>query len=134
MVQKKNTRDPLKERYWRKVVQNFKDSGLATKQFCQREGLSESQFYSWRREIGKRDQEEPIAKSKARRSKKVVREHQPSPAVPEFIPVKLVTVTSEPQPAPLEITSPAGFVIRIAAGVDARLLHLVLSVLKDLAC
>jgi transposase-like protein len=47
--------DPAKESYWRKVLKRFAASGLSVREFCKREQLTESQFYAWRRTIGKRD-------------------------------------------------------------------------------
>ncbi len=48
-------RDPAKEASWRKVLKRFSDSGLSVREFCQREQLTESAFYAWRRTIGERD-------------------------------------------------------------------------------
>jgi len=51
----KNGRDPAKEVYWREVFQRQAASGLSIREFCQREKLTESAFFSWRRTIGQRD-------------------------------------------------------------------------------
>ncbi len=51
----KRQRDPAKEAYWRKVLERFSASGLSVRTFCQREQLTESAFYAWRRTIGERD-------------------------------------------------------------------------------
>lgn len=51
----KHQQDPAKEAYWRKVLKRFAASGLSVREFCQREQLTESQFYAWRRTIGERD-------------------------------------------------------------------------------
>jgi hypothetical protein len=48
-------RDPVKEAYWRKVLKRFSASGFSVREFCQRERLTESAFYAWRRTIGERD-------------------------------------------------------------------------------
>ena len=48
-------RDPAKEAYWRKLLKRFSASGLSVRAFCQREQLTESAFYAWRRTIGERD-------------------------------------------------------------------------------
>lgn len=49
-------RDPAKEASWRKVLKRFSASGLSVRAFCQREQLTESAFYAWRRTIGERDE------------------------------------------------------------------------------
>lgn len=50
-------RDAEKERRWREVLSRQASSGLSVREFCQRERLTESQFYAWRRTIGERDGE-----------------------------------------------------------------------------
>lgn len=51
----KQYRDPSKELSWREVLNRQASSGLSVRAFCKREQLTESQFYSWRRTIGERD-------------------------------------------------------------------------------
>ena len=48
-------RDPAKEALWRKRLKRFSASGLSVREFCKREGVTESAFYAWRRTIGERD-------------------------------------------------------------------------------
>jgi hypothetical protein len=50
-------RDTVKETHWRKHVEAQEASGLAVRAYCQDEGLSESCFHWWRREIARRDRE-----------------------------------------------------------------------------
>lgn len=47
--------DVAKEAYWRRVLKQFSASGWSVREFCQREQLTESAFYAWRRTIGERD-------------------------------------------------------------------------------
>jgi hypothetical protein len=51
----KRQRDPAKEVFWRNTLQRFVASGLSVREFCQREQLTESAFYAWRRTLGARD-------------------------------------------------------------------------------
>ena len=51
----KHQRDPAKEAQWRGTLQQFASSGLSVREFCKREGVTESAFYAWRRTIGERD-------------------------------------------------------------------------------
>ena len=48
----KSPRDPAKEVFWREALQRFAASGLSIREFCQREQLTESAFYAWRRTLG----------------------------------------------------------------------------------
>ncbi|MEO1495515.1 MAG: hypothetical protein AAFV43_00015 [Planctomycetota bacterium] len=50
-------RDAAKERWWREAVSQQAASGLSVREFFNRERLTESQFYAWRRTIAERDGE-----------------------------------------------------------------------------
>ena len=49
-------RDSAKEALWRKTLKQFSASGLSVREFCKREGVTESAFYAWRRTIRERDE------------------------------------------------------------------------------
>ena len=51
------------EARWRELVARQSKSGLGVRGFCQREQVTESAFYAWRRELRLRGQEQPIPKS-----------------------------------------------------------------------
>ena len=53
----RSRRDREKERQWRKRLSDHGASGLSVRAFCRREGVTEPQFYAWRRELAKRDLE-----------------------------------------------------------------------------
>ena len=48
-------RDANREAKWRETMSAWKASGHTVKQFCQEHGLKDSAFYSWRRELRRRD-------------------------------------------------------------------------------
>src|SRR3972149_3908651 len=50
-------RDAAKERFWRDVLKRQAKSGLSVRAFCQREQLTESAFYAWRRTVAERNGE-----------------------------------------------------------------------------
>lgn len=50
-------RDGEKERVWRGRLKEFERSGESIRGFCRSRDISEPQFYCWRREILRRDQE-----------------------------------------------------------------------------
>ena len=62
-------RDPRKEAFWRKQVGAQQISGLSVRDFCREQGLAESGFHYWRREIDKRDREAAVVR-KPRKAKK----------------------------------------------------------------
>lgn len=50
-------RDEAKERFWRKLVEDFAASCLTIRDWCREHRVSEPSFYAWRRELCRRDQE-----------------------------------------------------------------------------
>src|SRR3972149_5714480 len=50
-------RDAAKERFWRDVLKRQAKSGLSVRALCQREQLTESAFYAWRRTVAERNGE-----------------------------------------------------------------------------
>jgi transposase-like protein len=50
-------RDPHKERFWRRVVQQWRKSGLSVCDFCRLRDLPKPSFYAWRRTLKQRDAE-----------------------------------------------------------------------------
>ena len=40
------------EKQWIAIMKRFESSGLGSKEFCRREGVSPSSFQSWRRRLG----------------------------------------------------------------------------------
>jgi hypothetical protein len=43
--------DGDQEQFWRMVVETWQTSELSIRQFCKKEGLSEPQFYQWRKKL-----------------------------------------------------------------------------------
>jgi transposase-like protein len=50
----KSKREETRE-FWEAAIRLWKDSGLAVREFCRREGLTENVFYSWRRALLAKD-------------------------------------------------------------------------------
>ncbi len=53
----KHLRDPQREAFWRAALARHASSGMSVRVFCQRERLTESTFFAWRRTIAERDAE-----------------------------------------------------------------------------
>jgi transposase len=75
----KHFRDPQREAFWREVLKRHAVSGMSVRRFCQREKLTESTFFAWRRTIAERDAE---VKSRTGRGGRPKRLKQPA-----FLPV-----------------------------------------------
>lgn len=92
-------RDPARERHWRVVLADWRVSGLSIREFCRRRQLAEPSFYSWRRELLKRDK-------------------APSQPAPTFVPVTVVPA------ATVEVRCPSGHVVTLSSVDPATLRHL----------
>ncbi len=127
MVRRKRSRE--KEEFWRWVLSEFESSGQTVRQFCQAQGLSEPSFYSWRREIARRD-----AKSAASSESKT--------ELASLVPITLVD-TADPDPAnaltpsdssraSIEVLTPSGVVVRFDESVAKDRLHDVIGFVTQL--
>ena len=109
-----NPRDPRKERFWRRMLRQWRRSGLSVRAFCAQQGLSEPSFYAWRRTLADRD-----------------------PPAPAFVPVTLLpepTARLTPDAAAstgLELLLPGGRVLRVGAAFDEPTLRRLLAVLEE---
>jgi hypothetical protein len=108
-------RDPAKEQFWRRTLQQWQHSGLSVRAFCLRQRLAEAGFYAWRRTLAQRDRVES----------------PPSP--PAFVAVNVV---EQPQATPvaIEVVLGNGRVLRIGAGFDRDVLVRVVQALEGRPC
>ncbi|HMB03473.1 MAG TPA: hypothetical protein VKP69_07000 [Isosphaeraceae bacterium] len=127
----RRSRDPAKEKLWRRIIRRHQQSDLPVHAFCQNEGLKVGNFHWWRRELGRRDQE----KTGALPDPSTERPTQPGVA-PHFLPVRIVDADlAPPQPAPpIEILLNDGPIVRVPAGFDPRTLGDILAVLEGRRC
>ena len=102
------TRDDRKERQWQRWIAQWQTSNLSVRDFCARHGLTEANFYAWRRTLTQR-------------------------AVPPatFVPVQLVPDTSSLPTSPLEVVLANGQTLGVAPGFDAATLRQLLAVLQE---
>lgn len=99
-----------KEREWRGILARWKTSGLKGRAFCRREGIEESSFFHWKREIRLRDQRRQVGAM-------------------QFVPVHV------PRPIGFfEVTVLGGRSVRVAADFDPAALAKLLAVLEGRAC
>ena len=50
-------RDPVKEQFWRRAIDDQARSDLPIQAYCRRKGLNSRSFCSWRQELARRDAE-----------------------------------------------------------------------------
>jgi hypothetical protein len=129
-------RDRGKERFWRRMLRQWRRSGLMIREFCDVQGLAEPSFYAWRRTIAQRDQQT----ARTARPRQTMRREQrgiratvpgglPTSDQPAFVPVR---VLPEPAISTLELVLDSGHVVRVAPGFDAVTLRQLLTVLEEL--
>jgi hypothetical protein len=120
-------RDRVKERRWRRLVKDWRRSGLSVRAFCEWHALSEPSFYAWRRELAKRDRE--AASNRARRSG---RPGRPRILAAPFLPVQVVADVAQDSEAGrcVEVQLPSGVCLRVPAGFDRQTLRDVLAAVE----
>lgn len=118
-------RDTDKERFWRARVVQWRRSGLPVRKFCRREGLSEPLFYSWRRELARREMSASLAGEVTRQ--------EPAKATP-FVPVRIVAPPPVSQATAIEIVLSRGRRVRVRPGFDRDTLQAVLDLLEQRPC
>ena len=141
---RRQRRDPAKERFWRRIVQGWKRSGLSVREYCDFESLAEPAFYAWRRELAKRDREAESAAARnvgghaAELSGTAV-----SPArqgAPTFLPVRVVADgMTDPLGSPsrtdcIEVQLPSGVRLQVPTGCNRQALVEVLAALETRPC
>jgi hypothetical protein len=106
-----NQRRSSKERFWRRLVRQWRSSGLSIRDFCAEQQIAEANFYAWRRTISQRDAQ-----------------------AARFVPVHIVP---DEKPAEngsgygLELLLAAGRVLRIGPGFDEPTLRRLLVLLEE---
>src|SRR5262245_6868841 len=122
-------RDPAKERRWRRLLRQWRRSGLTGRDCCSQHSLPEPSFYAWKREIAKRDQARRTAsQATARGSAQAPRPS--ADALPAFPPVTVHAVAS----SALKVVLSGGRLLRVHGGFDAEVLRQLVAVLEERSC
>jgi hypothetical protein len=111
-MSRSNPQRSSKERFWRRLLRQWRRSGLSVRAFCAQQDLAEANFYAWRRIITRRDAET-------------------LPFVPVRVVPDLEARTSADGPGSgLELVV-GGRRVRIAPGFDAPTLQRLLALLEE---
>jgi transposase-like protein len=123
----RSKRDGGKERFWRRILRQWRRSGLSVRDFCAEHGLAEPSFYSWRRIVAQRDQE--AARVRAEPERGSARDLAPvSDDAPVFVPLRVIDLSTQ---AAFEVVLERGRVVRVLRGFDADTLRQLLAVLEE---
>jgi transposase len=93
---------------WQKLISEHKQSGLTVKAFCQKHGVGEALFYSWRKRVAAEDQPARFA---------LVATNRVAPGAPGLQPLQLVLAGGER--------------LEIPSGTDEATLRTVLGLLRQ---
>jgi len=118
----RTARSVEKERYWREVIDGWRRSGGSVRQWCSERHISEPSFYSWRRVLAERDA--------AAGQQAGGQNSEQKPAQKGMLPVEIMPLPSQQEPAPLEIIFAGGTHLLVRAHCQAALLREVLAVLR----
>jgi transposase len=126
MQGKRSVRDLQKEHEWQEKVQRWQQSGESVRAFCRREGLHESAFFAWRRELARRQEERQTTKHPAKAA-------TPAKSI-RFLPLEVAAKSTADDSGGVEILLSEGRVVRVRPGFDRQTLAVVLAVLETRAC
>lgn len=120
-------RDPGKERFWRRVLRQWRRSGLSVREFCADQGLSEASLYWWRRTLDQKDAQATrlVPVRVIPEAADVADRDRPALAVPG------AAADASAAPSGLELIVAGGLRLRIGPGFDAATLRRVLAILQE---
>jgi hypothetical protein len=126
-------RDSAKEKYWRRLLRQWRQSGTKGRDFCAEHGVSEASFYWWNRTIAKRDQDATPKRTLGRSANQAEAPGQCShTAAPAFL--KLAFDAGATIPPAIEVVVSERRLLRVRPGFDADLLRQLLRVLEEPSC
>ena len=97
----KTSRSSEREQLWREIILGWKQSGQSVREYCRIRGVTEPNFYAWRRSLAER-------------------EHQRAKSL---VPVRVVADSM------IEVVWPSGVTVRIPVGVPAAMVGELLAAL-----
>jgi len=128
-----------KERHWRQIVARFERSGMKVRAFCDRARIKEQQFFTWRRELRRRDVARMANQNDHRRSGRndpagsITDTRRMNARVAAFAPLDVVAAPVA-GPSSIEIIVADGRRVAVAPGFDPEVLGQVLAVLEGRTC
>lgn len=122
-------RSAEKAEFWRSMVQCQRREGLTVREFCRSNSISENSFYTWRKELKRRDAElENDDESNGRRGRTKFSDR--------LIPVTILneggrgrTSSNRDSSLPIEIGTPDGFTLRFDHQTSAETVSRLLEVI-----
>ena len=133
--------DSERQVYWEEAMRRWRESGQSVRAFCRNEGVRESAFYFWRRELAQRSHRteaangsRPQASPLTTASHSCERASSQHSSVPSFLPVRVVEDIAAEASSGVEIILAHGRTVRVRSGFDRQALADVLAVLEVRPC
>jgi hypothetical protein len=120
-------RDGAKERTWRRLLQQWRRSGMTIRDFCAEHDVSEPSFFAWRRTIAERDRQRGRPRASADGDGDGDGDGEKTQTSPAFVPLRVV---STPAGTAFEVVLCDGRVVRVPAGFDPTALRQLLAILE----
>jgi len=118
MAKKGPARSEERRTYWQTAIDLQRESRLSIRQFCKQEGLAESAFYFWRRELRRSDDSSPKTST-------------PTASPPKFLPVEIKPALHKADnSSPLVIELASGTRLKVGENCSPELLRTTLESLR----
>jgi transposase len=128
--------DPVRRQQWQMAIQRWQSSGQSVRAFCRQEGLKESAFFFWRRELALHDREDaasPPSPPRVNKRKTSLPAESTGPAA-HFLPVQVIAGHDPQRVGGIEIILGWGRAVRVPPRFDRQTLAEVLAVLEGRSC
>jgi transposase-like protein len=135
-MRRRSEREIQRRNGWREIVRKQQEGGLSVRAYCRQAGVEESAFYWWRRELARRDRDDPQDRSvhQGAASKSAARISSSVAGGVGFLPVQVVADHGEARVPAIEVLLAGGCVLRVLPGFDWQTLLDVLGVLEGRGC
>jgi hypothetical protein len=127
-------RNGAKERSWRRLIQQWRHSGMTIRDFCVEHEVSEPSFFAWRRTIADRDRQSGHPSADGYGNV----DSNKTQVSPTFVPLHVVSTpvvstpaVSTPAGAAYEVVLRDGCIVRVPAGFDPATLRQLLVLLNE---
>ena len=126
--------DLARRQQWLMAIQQWQSSGQSVRAFCRQEGLKESAFFFWRRELALQDRADAASPPPPSCKRKTSSPVEPTGAAARFLPVRVVEEAAVEATSAVELVLAQGRTIRVRTGFDRQALVEVLAVLEGRSC
>lgn len=119
----KQTKSPGEDRaFWQLVLDSQRNSGLSVNKFCEKEGISPSSFYNWRKKI----QGDHILTSENLESQSDIEEETDA----GFLPIGKLELPA----GGLNISFPSGICVNVSNSCNTQLLCSAIDIIRGRQC